>query len=168
MASKIDHVIMNGSSYEVWEPDMETILKSKGLWPYTKTVIPYPTNDQETLVINGKKDKAVGIIMTYISWKIHFHISGIDYLHQVWKNMKMLFDRVDERNFMKLEKELIFLNPHYFDKIEDYLVCLKEMQLKLGECGKNYQNKDKKFIELVLMKLRTPFNIFVSIFYTNW
>jgi hypothetical protein len=45
MASKIDIVILNGSNYVVWEPNMETLLKSKGLWQYMKTTTPYPTND---------------------------------------------------------------------------------------------------------------------------
>jgi hypothetical protein len=62
---------------------------------------------------------------------------------------------------MQLEKELISLDPHSFDRIEDYLVCVKELQLKLGECGKNYQKKDEQLIELVLMNLRTPFDVFV-------
>jgi hypothetical protein len=39
---------------------------------------------------------------------------------------------------MQLEKELISLDPHFFDIIEDYLVRVKELQLKLGECGNNY------------------------------
>jgi hypothetical protein len=55
-----------------------------------------------------------------------------------------------------LEKELISLDPHSFERMEDYLACVKELQLKLGECGKNYQKKDGKLIELVLMNLRTP------------
>jgi hypothetical protein len=29
----------------------------------------------------------------------------------------------------------------------------------LGECGKNYKKKDGKLIELVLMNLRTPFDV---------
>ena len=69
---------------------------------------------------------------------------------------------------MQLEKELISFNPRFFDTIEDYLACVKELQLKLGECGNNYLNKDRHFIELVLMNLRTPFDMFVSIFRTNW
>jgi hypothetical protein len=40
--------------------------------------------------------------------------------------------------------------------------------LKLGECGNNYQKKDGKLIELVLMNLRTPFDMFISNFHTNW
>jgi hypothetical protein len=69
---------------------------------------------------------------------------------------------------MQSEKELISLNPHSFDKMEDYLSHVKELQLKLEECGKKYQKKDGKLIELVLMNLRTPFDIFVSTLYTNW
>jgi hypothetical protein len=45
MASKIDPIVLNGSNYAVWAPDMETLLKSKGLWQYTKVVIPDPTDD---------------------------------------------------------------------------------------------------------------------------
>jgi hypothetical protein len=67
-----------------------------------------------------------------------------------------------------LEKELISLNPYSFDRIEDYLAHVKEIQLKLGECGKLYQNKDGQIIKLVLMNLRTPFNMFILNFHTNW
>jgi hypothetical protein len=68
---------------------------------------------------------------------------------------------------MQLEKELISLDPHSFERMEDYLVHVKELQLKLGECGKNYQKKDGQLIELVLMNLRTPFDMFVLTFCTN-
>jgi hypothetical protein len=44
MASKIDPIVLNGSNYAVWAPDMETLLKSKGLWKYTKVAIPDPTD----------------------------------------------------------------------------------------------------------------------------
>jgi hypothetical protein len=42
MASKIDAIALNGSNYTIWAPYMETLLKCKGLWKYTKVVIPYP------------------------------------------------------------------------------------------------------------------------------
>ena len=80
----------------------------------------------------------MGVIATYISQDIHFHISGIDFPPQVWEKLNSLFDKVDESHIMQLEKELISLYPHSFDIIEEYLACLKEFQLKLGECGKNY------------------------------
>jgi hypothetical protein len=38
----------------------------------------------------------------------------------------------------------------------------------LGECGKNHQKKDGKLIEMVLMNLRTLFDVFMMFFHTNW
>jgi hypothetical protein len=81
--------------------------------------------------------------------------------------MKSLFDRINESHAMQLEKELISLDPHSFDIIEDYLVCVKELQLKLGKCGKNYLKTDEQLIELVRMNLRTPFELSISNFSTS-
>lgn len=75
---------------------METILKSKLSWQYMKTMIPNPTDDYEKFVVDGKKDEVVGVITTYISQEIQFHIIGIDFPHQVQKNLMSLFDGVDE------------------------------------------------------------------------
>jgi hypothetical protein len=63
---------------------------------------------------------------------------------------------------------LISLDPHSFERMEEYLTCVKDIQLKLGECGKKYYKNDGKLIELVLMNLRTPFNMFISNFHTNY
>jgi hypothetical protein len=95
MSSKFDPIVLNGSNYAVWAPNMETLLKSKGLWKYTKVMIPDPTYDQKKFVVDGKKDEVVGVIMTYILREIRFHLSGIDCPHQVWKKIKLLFDRVN-------------------------------------------------------------------------
>jgi hypothetical protein len=65
---------------------------------------------------------------------------------------------------MQLEKELIYFDPHSFDIIEDYLAHVKELQLKLGEYGKNYQKTYGKCIELILMNLRSPFDVFILTF----
>jgi hypothetical protein len=48
------------------------------------------------------------------------------------------------------------------------LECVKEIHLKLGKCEKKNQKKDGKHIELVLMNLRTPFDVFVLSFHTNY
>jgi hypothetical protein len=104
MDSKINPVILKGSNYAVWALDMETLLKSKGLWKYTKTMIPYLTNDQAKFIVVGKKDEVVGVIMTYISWEIHFHINGIKYPNQFWKKLNLMFDGVDKIHVMRFEK----------------------------------------------------------------
>lgn len=61
-----------------------------------------------------------------------------------------MFNKVNESQVMKIEKESISLDPHSFDRIEDYLACIKDLQLKLG---KLFAKKDGKLIELVLMNL---------------
>jgi hypothetical protein len=131
-------------------------------------VILDPTDDHAKFIVYGKEDEVVGVITTYISWEICFHINGIDFPHQLWKNLNSFFNRVDESHIMQFEKELISLDPHSFDIIDDYLTCVQELHLKLGKCGNNYQKKEKQLIELVLMNLRTPFDVFVSTFFTKW
>jgi hypothetical protein len=138
MASKIDPIFMNGSNYAVWAPDMESLLKSKGLWQYMKDVIPYPIDNQEKFTIDGKKYEVVGVITTYILWEIQFHFNGIDCPHQVWKKLKLLFEGIDKIHVMQLEKELISLDPHSFERMDDYLLHVKELQLELGKFGKNH------------------------------
>ena len=56
---------------------------------------------------------------------------------------------------MQIEKYFTSLKPLSFDKIEDYLAHIKELHLKLGECGKDFPKKDEQHIELVLMNLKT-------------
>ena len=69
---------------------------------------------------------------------------------------------------MQIEKELTSLDPHSFERIEYYLAHIKELQLKLGECEKGFPKKNGQLIELVLMNVRTPYDVFCSSFYTNW
>jgi hypothetical protein len=45
MDLKIDPIVLNRSNYVVWAPDMETLLKRKGLWQYMKVAIPDPIDD---------------------------------------------------------------------------------------------------------------------------
>ena len=56
---------MNGSNYALWALDMETLLKSKGLWKYTNIVILDPIDDHKKFIVDGKKDEYVGLIVTY-------------------------------------------------------------------------------------------------------
>ena len=68
---------------------------------------------------------------------------------------------------MQIEKELISINTHSFKMIENYLARVKEMQFKLGECGKKFKKKDGHLIELVLINLRTPYDVLFFSFHTN-
>ena len=166
MISKIESIILNGHNYAVWDPYMETLPKIKGVQKYTKYVIPYHVDDQDKFIIDRKKDEANGVIMAYISREIHFHTSGIGCIHAAYNNLKSLFDKVTKSRVMKIDKELVSIRPHSFENIEYYLACIKELQLKLGECGKFFP-KERQFIELVLMNMKTPYDVLCS-FHASW
>jgi hypothetical protein len=38
-------------------------------------------------MVSGTKDEVVGVVTTYITREICFHISGIDYLNVIWKKL---------------------------------------------------------------------------------
>jgi hypothetical protein len=68
---------------------------------------------------------------------------------------------------MQLVKELISLDHHSFDRMEEYLACVNEIHMQLGKCGNNYQKKDGKHINLVLKNLRTTFDMSISTIFIN-
>ena len=53
-------------------------------------------------------------------------------------------------------------------KIKHIDTCVKELQVKRGECRKYFLKKYGQFIELVLMILGTPYDVLFSIFCANW
>jgi hypothetical protein len=69
---------------------------------------------------------------------------------------------------MQLDKELISLKPLYFDRIEDYFACAKDLQLKLSECGKDFVKKKRSLIEMILINIKTPYDILCSTFQAIW
>lgn len=125
MDSNIELVGLDGLNYVGWVTDM--LLKSKVLWQYTKVSIPSASDAQVKFVIDRKKDEIVRVITTYISREIRFYTYRIDCPHEVWKKLKPLFDKVIESQVMKIEKELISMDPHSFERIEDYLAHAKEL-----------------------------------------
>jgi hypothetical protein len=97
--------------------------------------------------------------MTCISKEIHFRISRINCPNQVWNKLKFFFYKIHKSQVLWIEKELISLNPHILDRVEYYLAHVKELQLKLGECGKDFLENVDYLIELILMNLKTPYGI---------
>jgi hypothetical protein len=69
--------------------------------------------------------------------------------------LKKLFDKENEIKVMEIEKELISLYLLSFERIKFYLAHVKELQLKFGECGKNFPKKGNQLIELIFMHLKT-------------
>ena len=96
MVSKIEPVVLNGHNYAIWETYMETLLKRKGLWFFTKNYIVHLIDVDAKISISVKKDEVLGVIMNYISREICFHTSGIDCPHAVWTMLKTLFNKINE------------------------------------------------------------------------
>jgi hypothetical protein len=46
MCSKVEYVILNGHNYGIWAQYMDTRLKNKVLWQFTKTMIRNLKDDQ--------------------------------------------------------------------------------------------------------------------------
>jgi hypothetical protein len=56
---------LSGPNFLVWEPYLETLLKSKQLWQYMKIPIRDPTDDHTKFIVDGKNDEVVGVIMIF-------------------------------------------------------------------------------------------------------
>jgi hypothetical protein len=69
---------------------------------------------------------------------------------------------------MQLEKELISLDHLSFNRIEDSLACVKELQLKLGECKKDFLKKNGQIIESIFDESNTSYDVLCSTFHTSW
>ena len=78
------------------EPYMETLLKRKRIWKYTKVIILDLTDEWPKFVIIKKEDEVFWVITTYIQ--------GIFGFIQVISIPLMMFDKVNESQVMEIEK----------------------------------------------------------------
>ena len=127
---------------------MEILFKRKGLWKFMNISIVNLADFDSKFVININKDGAMGVITTYISRDIRVHTSEIDCPHSIWTKLKTMLNKINGE-VMHIEKYLISLEPLSFDQIEDCIARIKEIQLKLGECGKDFPKKDGNIIDIV-------------------
>ena len=61
---------------------------------------------------------------------------------------------------MQIEIDSISLDSLSFERIEDYLGHVKEFQLKLGECGKDFPKIDGQLIAPILINLKVLYDVF--------
>jgi hypothetical protein len=84
------------------------------------------------------------------------------------KKLKSLFDKTAESQVMQIEKNLMSFNPLSFEIIEDHLAHVKELQLILGDCRKDFPKKHDYLIELIWINMKIPYDVFYSKFYASW
>jgi len=110
-------------------------------------------------------DEAMGLIALYISDSLLFHLDGLTTPRDYWHKFVTLFGRVNEFWALQLDTELTSLTPTDFPTIEDFLMKFKSLRTLLQGCGKN--KTDDECIFLILSKLRGPYQIFSSTFYST-
>jgi hypothetical protein len=71
ISSKQEHMVLNGHNYGMWAQGMETLLKSKKLWYFTKPMVQDPKEELHKFIISGKNDEVIKFILVYISREIH-------------------------------------------------------------------------------------------------
>ena len=80
--------------------------------------------------IDVKRDKVVGVIMTYVSREMHFHSRAINCHWVKWTKLNTLFNKINECELMQIEEYLIYLKHLSFDQIKVYLAHINELQQK--------------------------------------
>lgn len=88
--------VLNGNNCGMSTQVIQNLLKYKELWQINNVIVHGSKNKNEKFMANWKKDKVVGITMTYISRQIQFHASQIDYMNGVWNMLKTFLDMVDK------------------------------------------------------------------------
>jgi hypothetical protein len=69
-------------------------------------VVQNPKDEHENFIVNGKKDRVVGVMTTYISREIFFHASRINYQNQATKKSTTLFNKINKSHIMQIEQEI--------------------------------------------------------------
>ena len=60
-------------------------------------------------------DEAFQFLFMSISKHIHFHVTGLKNLKEIWDKLADIFDKQDDMRIYRLENELISLHPGNFE-----------------------------------------------------
>ena len=108
--------------------------------------------------------KALGDICLGIDDKIMYQIKKCSTSKEAWDTLKNLNDKVSDEDVFKIEDELISLDPKSFDSIQDFIIKVNELRMKLIDCGNPI--KDGRLIYNIHNKLPSEYSTFVSSYNT--
>ena len=109
--------------------------------------------------------KSLGDICLGVDDKIMYHIKKSSTSKKVWDTLKNLYDKVFEEEIFKIEDELVSLDPKSFDSIQDFIIKVNELRMKLTDCGNPI--KDDRLIYNIHNKLPSEYSTFVSSYKTS-
>ena len=141
------------------------LLMAKGLWSCLDAVQPVLQRPYELLMQRNKKDEAMGLIAMNISDGLLFHLDGLTTPRAMWDKFATLFGTMNQFRILQIDAEFTSLIPESFTSIEDFLMKFKSLRSMLQVAGK--PKSDDECIFLILSKLRGPYQIFTSTFYST-
>ncbi|KAH9312997.1 hypothetical protein KI387_028032, partial [Taxus chinensis] len=144
---------------------MQQLLQSCGLCRVFDDTVAAFTTEKDKYLYACKQDEALGLIALNVADNLQFHISAATAPKEVWEKFESLFGKINEFKLIQLDHELNSLSPSDFPSIEEFLSKFKEIhsQLKVGGRTK----KDDECIYMILTKLKGPFSVFTSTFFST-
>ena len=110
----INIVILTSTNFQ-WKSHMEDLLRSKELYRITLGTETAHTDDEEKVAKwDLKNDQARGLIGTFISSNLIFHLDGLDSPVEAWEKLHNVFGLKYEIRSYQLENELLTLDPNNF------------------------------------------------------
>ena len=91
--------------------------------------------------------KALGDICLGVEDKIIYQIWNSSTSKEAWDTLQNLYGKVSEEDVFKIEDELVSLDPNTFDSIQDFIIKMNELKMKLDDCGSPI--KDDRLIYLI-------------------
>ncbi|KAH9292456.1 hypothetical protein KI387_042361 [Taxus chinensis] len=144
---------------------MQQLLQSHGLWRVFDDTVPAFTTEKDKYLYACKQDEALGLITLNVADNLQFHISAATAPKEVWEKFESLFGKINEFKLIQLDHELNSLSPSDFPSIEEFLSKFKEIRSQLKAGGRT--KKDDECIYTILTKLKGPFSVFTSTFFST-
>ena len=107
----------------------------------------------------------MGLIAMNISEGLLFHLDGLNTPRAMWDKFSTLFGTMNQFRILQIDAEFTSLIPESFASIEDFLMKFKSLRSMLQVARKT--KSDDEYIFLILSKLRGPYQIFTSTFYST-
>ena len=126
-------------NYATWSVKKRCELMNEEVSQYVDGSLPKPTGDKVTQSdIRAWKladRKALGILKLEIDDKILYQIIKYDISKENWDALKNLYGKVTKEDVYKIKDELISLYPKNFDSIQDFIIKVNELRIKLDDFG---------------------------------
>ena len=127
---------------------MEIQLHSKGLYKVAMDTEIEPNHVVDNPRYQNNLDEAFGFMCLSISKDIHFYVTGLKNLKEIWDKLADLFAKQDDMRIYRLENELISLHPSNFKTLNEFFTKFKHLVLQLKQC--EVEKEDDQLIPSIL------------------